>query len=91
MSEPKLVTIKQGQEEVPAEVLAENIVRIADGIRRLRSGRLNDKALYLLIQHAAPTLGAKYTTTRVSLAEIKAVFEGIEALERTYLKKKAQA
>lgn len=82
------VTVKQNPEkEVPTEVLADSIVSIAAGLKKLRSGRLTDKALYLLIQHAAPNAGRGGGA--ISQAQIKAVFEGIEALERTFLKKKA--
>lgn len=85
------VNVKQRKnaEEVAVEVIADSIVAIAEGIRRLRNTRLTDRALFLLIQDAAPSIGGKYKTSPVTLKEIKAVFEGIESLERTFLKKKA--
>jgi hypothetical protein len=75
--------------EVPTEVLADAIVAISQGIQKLRSGRLNDPALYLLIQHAAPTVG--FRKRRVGISEIKAVLRGIEALSATYLRKQVKA
>lgn len=71
--------------EIPVEILATSIRDIAQGIRALRKSPLNDKALVLLIQHAIPTRGGGRP---VSQKEIKAVFEAIDKLETTYLKKR---
>jgi hypothetical protein len=51
----------------------------------------NEKAIILLIQHAAPYVGGRYSNTRIGTTEIKAVLEGMESLEATYLKKKPKA
>lgn len=81
----KSVKITQDKEKpVPVEVIAADIQAISQGIKKLRQGPLNDNALYLLIQHAAPTVGQR----PVSKQQIKAVLAGIEALESEYLKKK---
>lgn len=85
------VAVKQNPEkEVPTEVLAESIVAISEGIRKLRGGRLTDRALLLLIQDAAPSVGHR-PPKPVSQREIKAVLEGIEGLERLFIKKKVAA
>lgn len=79
------ITVKQAEnpaDEVATEVIANAIVEIADGVRRIRSGRLNDRALFLLIQSA--------TAGSVTIRDIKAVLDGIESLEATFLKKKAR-
>lgn len=82
----KSTIVKQNDEaKVPTEVLADSIVAISAGIKKLRGGRLNEKALLLLIQHAAPTIASQ----RIPISEIRHVLDGIEALEKTYLKKKA--
>jgi hypothetical protein len=79
------VRVKQfANAPVAVEVIAESIVQIAEGIKALRSGKLNDKALFLLIQNACPT---KDYTKKPSAKEIKAIFDGIESLEAQYLKK----
>lgn len=81
----KKITVKQAPDaEVPTEVLASSIVTISEGIRKLRAGRLNDRALFLLIQHAAPT-DARYQ--RIGIGEIKSVIDGMESLASTYLRK----
>jgi hypothetical protein len=81
----KKAVVKQALDnEVPTEVLAESIVAISAGIKKLRSGRLTDRALLLLIQDAAPSLRHK----PISQREIKAVLEGIDGLERAFIKKK---
>lgn len=75
------ITVKQDPEnEVPTEVLAKSIQDIAEGVRALRKGRLRDKALFLLIQHALPI------RDRPTISQIEAVFDGIEGMSRTYLK-----
>jgi hypothetical protein len=82
-------TVKQVPEkEIPTEVLATSIVSISEGIKKLRAGRLTDRALWLLIQDAAPSVGGKFGNAKLSMKEIRAVFEGIESLERVFIKKK---
>lgn len=85
----KVIKVIQKDEAkpMPVEIIAESIKAISDGIRRLRGGPLNDKALMLLIQHAAPSIG-RYSQNKIGITEIRAVIEGIESLEATYLKKK---
>lgn len=79
------VSIAQASEKpVPIDVLADSIVSIARGIRQLQRGPLNDRALMLLIQHAAPQVNLK----PISQKEIKAVFAGIDALEAAYIRKR---
>lgn len=84
----KVIKVVQKDEAkpMPVEIIAESVKAISDGIRRLRGGPLNDKALMLLIQHAAPSIG-RYGQ-KIGITEIRAVIEGIESLEATYLKKK---
>lgn len=82
----KKVIIKQEPEkEVPTEVLAASIVAIAKSLKDLRSTRLNDKALHLLIHHAVPS------SSRPSMREIQNVIYGISVLETTYLKQPPKA
>jgi len=67
----------------PLEVMEQSIIAISHGFRKLQKTRLNNKALLLLIQHSAPTIGGK----RLSTKEIQAVLDGIDDLEKNYLKK----
>lgn len=84
----KKVIVKQNPEaEVPTEVLADAIVAISAGMKKLRSGRLNDKALYLLIQDATPSFGGKWNKKPVTISAVKAVIEGIESLAPTFIRK----
>jgi len=86
----KKIAIKQIPEnEVPTEILADAIVAISQGVRKLRAGRLNDKALCMLIAHAAPGVGPRGYKP-VSQKEVRAVLDGIDSLEATYLKKPAK-
>jgi hypothetical protein len=81
------VTQKEG-EEVPTEVLASEIIAISAGIRKLRSGRLNDRALVLLIQSASPSDGSGQ---KITLSAIKSVLDGMSDLERMFIRKPAVA
>ncbi len=85
-----LIAVKQVEgKEVTIEVLAQSITDISTGIKKLRSGRLNDRALLLLIQNAAPSLhSGRYSYKPVPIKTIQHVLNGIENLEAEYLKKK---
>ena len=88
------VTVKQPDppaKEISVEVLASSIVSISEGIKKLRAGRLTDRALFLLVQNAAPNVGGRYNQSPVSMRDIKAVFEGIDNLETAFIKKAAKA
>lgn len=83
MAKSKTLKVVQAPDnEVATEVIATHIVAIAEGITRLRSGRLTDRALFLLIQAAAPNYRKP-----LSLKEIKSVFDGIDALKSEFIKK----
>jgi hypothetical protein len=85
----KQIKVIQDEENLVAvEVLANEIVAISQGIKKLRSGRLNDKCLILLIQNASPCVGRRQGYSKIGTTEIKGVLEGIESLESTFLKKK---
>lgn len=74
----KKVTVKQDAEKpVEVEVLAQAIVDIATAAKRLSRSALNRKAVIILLSHA----------TNEPQHRIKAVLDGIEELERTYLRK----
>lgn len=81
------VIVKQaeGKPEVTTEVLAQSIREIAEGMRSLRRGRLNDKALVLLIHHAAKP-ATKYGA-KPSQSDVRIVLDAIESLDAQYLRK----
>lgn len=85
----KNITVKQDEQKpIPVEVLADSIKAISDGIKKLRAGPLTDKALVLLIQHAATKLRRGHSIVNVGAVDIRAVLDGMESLERVYLKAK---
>lgn len=72
------VLVKQDTDKpVPDEVLAESIKAISDGMKKIRAGRLNDRALVVLLKDASG----------VPIYEIKKVLDGMESLEANYLRK----
>jgi hypothetical protein len=79
------VTQKEG-EEVATEIIAAAVVAIAEGVRKLRQGRLNDDALVLLIAKASPTFGTRYHKEHVTKLHVRAVLKGMEDLEKAWLK-----
>ena len=81
---PKTVKVNFEGQETTVEVLADSIKQISDGMKKLQAGRLNDKALYLLIQHA--TKSPYRSGVKVGITEIKNVIDGIKNLERAHLK-----
>lgn len=86
----KKLVLKQPEppaKEVPVEVIADAIVAISAGVKALRQTRLNDKALYMLIAHAAPGYGGQYSAKKhVSAVQVRVVLQAMEQLEREYLK-----
>lgn len=85
------IKIKQDIEKpVAVEIIANEIIAISSGIKKLREGPLNDKALFLLIQNAAPRVGPGYNKKMIGVQHIKFVLEGIESLEDEYLRKPAK-
>lgn len=67
--------------------LSDEIVAISMAMKKLRTTRLSDNTLYLLIQNA---IGQNEATRykQVPLKTIRLVIEGVEALEDKCLKKK---
>ncbi len=71
--------VGEGGEPIPTEIIAEDICTIAEGMRAIRKGRLNEKALIVLLCH----------DTDLGVGTIKTVLASLDGLEDTYLKKKA--
>lgn len=83
-----MLSIKQDtSKSIPVELLASSLMTISEGIKRLRKERLNDRALFLLIQNAAPKNGPRSNSPQITLQEIQCVIEGLERLEETFIRK----
>lgn len=65
-----------------AEEIAVHVSEISAGMKRLRSGRLNDKAISILMWHACGR--------SILMNHIDRVLRELELLEKTYLKPKAK-
>ncbi|MCH9751083.1 MAG: hypothetical protein K0U61_02590 [Alphaproteobacteria bacterium] len=79
----KAVKVKQPAppaEEVPTEVLAEAICAVADAADKLMTGRLNAKAVILLIQHACPS------ADRPTQKQIEMVLHAARSLRIEYVR-----
>jgi hypothetical protein len=69
--------VAHGEPPIPTEVLAESIVELSQGMHKLREGRLNDKAIGLLLSHS----------TGLGQRECLNVLNALGELEEKYLKK----
>ena len=68
--------VVQTEPEIPVEILAQSIKDISEGIRKMRSGRLTDRAIILLIAD----------NCNVGKPAIKEVLESMNSLSKKYLK-----
>lgn len=72
------VKITQPEEEIPTEIIAQSIKDISDGMEKIRTGRLNDKAIVLLLHHASG----------VSQTDVRKVLIAMNCLADLYLNEK---
>ena len=71
---PFPVAVKQGEEEVSREVLADAIVKISEGLNRLKKSGLNRRAIVVLVKDASG----------VGMYDIHKVLDALEDLRRLY-------
>lgn len=79
MSKKKSPTIRQSDDpaaQIPAEVLAQSIVDISNGMRRLIDGPLKAEAVALLIKAMCP---------EVSITQVRTVLVAIKELKDRYV------
>lgn len=72
----KVKVLQDEDKKIPVEILAKSIKEISDGMKAMRSGRLNDRAIVTLLQKI----------TGESATTIFRVMDGLENLEREFLK-----
>lgn len=63
------------EEQIPAQVIAQSIVKIAEGWDKINRSGLNMKAVLLLISHSS----------RVPQRHVKAVLYALDSLKKDYL------
>jgi hypothetical protein len=71
------ITQQQGA-EVPTEVLAQSIIAVSDAAQKLLSGRLNRRAIVLLIQDSI--------TPKPSKETVEAILDAAADLRRRYVR-----
>lgn len=72
------VVQKENEPEVPAEIIAQSIKKVADGYSRMKKSGLTERAIVALLKDA----------TQMGTGDIKKVLAGLDDLARLYLKKK---
>lgn len=70
--------VQQPTKEIATEVIAAHILAISEGIKKLRGGQLNDRAIRTLL----------HSSTGVAVRDIIAVMDGLEGLAAAYLRRK---
>lgn len=70
-------TVQQLQEQqTPDETIADAVKNVSEGTKKLLNGRLNKRALLLLLSHASG----------VSQRQVESVLDAMAGLEKRYLK-----
>lgn len=73
---PVIKVVQKPGEEIPAEIIAADIVAISEGMRKLNNSRLKRDAVVTLIARSS----------NVARSTIEIVLNNLEELERTWLK-----
>ncbi len=71
---PFPVSVRQGDEEVPREILADAIVKIGEGFERLSKSGLNRRAIVVLVRDASG----------VTKGDVHKVLDALENLRGLY-------
>lgn len=74
--EQKTKVIQKDEDIVPVEIIASSIREISQGMKALRAGKLNDKAIIFLVHKASG----------VASDTVRRVMRGMEDLEKEFLK-----
>ena len=67
------------------EQVRNDIKKLNQSVESLKDGPLTERALLILIQDATKPVGSKYNKKKVSVKTIKAVLNGISAMEEMFL------
>ena len=78
MARRTVVKKQDPDDEIPVEVLATEIVKLAKGMQALEKSRLSSRAILVLLKDA----------TGLSFEQIRRVLAGLRDLEKTYVKKR---
>ena len=76
------ITNRPGDPEPPVEVIAQAVLSASAAIEQLRTGKLNDRALLILIAEAAPKINGR----TIPLKQIKAVLDGMANLRQAFIR-----
>lgn len=81
MKKEKIKVVKaEDKEVIPTEVIAQSIKEISEGVKKIRAGKLNEKALIILVHKASG----------VATDTVRRVINGMESLEREFLKPRTE-
>ena len=79
-------TAQRTKEENNAlDQIRDDIIQLNKSVQSLLNGPLNERALLILIRDATPPIGAKYNKKKVSIKTVRAVLNGIAAMEEEFL------
>lgn len=70
----KVIVQQNPEKEIPTELMAESIVQISRGMKTLLAGRLNRKAIVILLHHSSG----------LYMNQIEKVLDALESLEAMF-------
>ncbi len=77
----KKVVVKNNDENpIPTEIIAESIIKISDAITKMKSTKLTDRVIYLLIKDSI-------SGSNIGLRDIETVLNAAKDLSKNYIKK----
>lgn len=83
----KTINVKTDEENPESvEIIADSIIKIADSFERIQKGRLQRRALVLLIQDNCEQIGSGYRKKPISIRDVEKVLDSIETLKKAYIK-----
>lgn len=83
----KTITVKTNEENPePVEIIADAIIKISDAFDKIKNGRLQRRALLLLIKDNCDQVGNGYRKKPIALGDVEKVLDSIEGLRKAYIK-----
>ncbi len=75
----KVVVRNNDENPIPTEIIAESIIKISDAITKMKSTKLTERAILILIRDSI--------SGNIGLGDIKTVLDAAQDLSKNYIKK----
>lgn len=84
-TQPRVNVVQQPDNPIEKNIVAAAIISISEGMAALQKSGLTFEAIVVLTQHNCRRVGKGYKATKPTIPEIRAVFESLCDLKRTYI------